>query len=348
MSATYTVTSAEIWRADVQAPAPNAPALPRPEVFRTVSVTGKSAEIAGAAPGPNGAKPLQNDLDISSKSGIASNIDYTDAVATVRATPEKVFIDSFSAKAMGGSISGSGTFLPTESKFDITTKVQDVNLAEYFRYKSPALADAVSGKISGDLQLSGAGSTWEDLQKTLAGKGGAVVIEGALLNVNVTKQLFASIQGMPMVPADLTARMAAKNPTLFNSNTTVFKNLAGNITIADGKIQIPDLKIASSDFGLAGGGWLSFSKDMNMNTTFTLSPKLTNDLIAQVPAAKYLLTDAGKLEVPLNLTGAVAKPNVAVDANALSARLQQSLLQEGKSGLTNQLKGLLDGGKKKE
>ncbi|HEX5132229.1 MAG TPA: AsmA-like C-terminal domain-containing protein [Candidatus Krumholzibacteria bacterium] len=348
LAATYTVTSAEVWRADVQAPAPNAPKLPRAEVFRDVTVTGRTTEIAGAAaPAPGAPKPVQSELEIASKRGIASNIDYTDATATVRATPEKVFIDRFSARSMGGTVSGSGTFEPLAAKFDISSKVEDVNLAEYFRYKSPALADAVAGRITADFSLSGAGKTWEDVAKTLAGKGGAVVIEGALLNTNLTKQLFSSIQGIPLVPADLTAKMAAKNPKLFESNSTVFKNLAGNVTIANGKIQVPDLKLASSDFSLNGSGWFSLDKDMNMSTTLTLSDKLTRDLVEQVPMARYLLSQSGKLEVPLSLSGAVMKPNVTVDANALSARVQQSMMSEGKQNLDSEVKGLLDRLKKK-
>jgi autotransporter translocation and assembly factor TamB len=174
-----------------------------------------------------------------------------------------------------------------------------------------------------------------------------VVIEGALLNVNVIKELFASIQGMPMVPPDLTSKMAAKNPKLFASNTTVFKNLAGNVTISDGRLQVPDLKIASADFALNGSGWFGLGKDMNMSGTFTLSDALTKDLLAQVPAAKYLLTPAGKLDVPLTFSGAVMKPNIAVDVTTLTARAQQSLVDEGKQNLNSEVKGLLDKLKKK-
>jgi uncharacterized protein involved in outer membrane biogenesis len=351
MSATYSVASDEVWRADVQTAAPNAPQLPRPEVFRGVTVTGKSTEIPGAAPkpdAPNAAKPLQNDIEITSQSGVAASIDYTDATAAVRATPEKVFIDRFTARSMGGTLSGSGTFEPLVSKFDVTSKVENVNLAEYFRFKSPALADAVAGRISADFNLSGAGKTWEDLQKTLAGKGDAVVIEGALLNVNITRQLFASIQGLPMVPADLTAKMAARNPKLFESTATMFKDLAGHVTLADGKLQVPDLKLASSDFSLEGAGWFSLDKQMSLNTTLTLSDKLTSDLIVLVPAVKYLLMPGGKLDIPLILSGALSNPGVAVDTNALTMRLQQGVVQEGKEGLNTQIKGLLDGLKKKE
>ncbi len=340
MTSTYTVTSGEVWRADVQIAAPGAPKPPRPEVFRDVTAQGTATETAP--------KVVHNDVRITSKKGIASNLDYTDATASVRATPDKVFIDGFDAKILGGKITGTGTLEPLASKFDVTTRVTDANLAEYFRYKAPALVDVLAGRIDADFSLSGSGKTWEDLQKTLAGKGGAIVIEGALLNVNFARQLFSSIQGLPMVPPDLTARMAAKNPKLFESNTTVFKNLTGNVTIADGKFQVPDLKLASPDFSLVGAGWFSLGKDMSMNTTLTLSDKLTRDLVEQVPVAKFLLAESGRLEVPLTLSGAVARPNVAVDASVLSGRLQQSLTKQGQEGLNTQLKGLLDGLKKKE
>jgi hypothetical protein len=169
------------------------------------------------APGSSNASP-------SSQSGIASNIDYTDAEAVVRATPEKSIIDRFSAKAMGGSISGSGTFEPKIAKFDLSTKVEKVNLAEYFRYKSPLLADVLVGRLDADLDIGGQGKTWEELQKTLTGKGGALVIEGAFLNVNLAQQLFTSVQSMPMVPAGFADRIKAKNPKLFAENNTTFQN----------------------------------------------------------------------------------------------------------------------------
>lgn len=342
--ATYTVTSPEVARLDVQAPAPNAKPFPRPEVFRDVVVQGEAVEKAP--------KVIENALTITSKSGIAANIDYTNAEAVVRATPERSIIDRFSASAMGGSISGSGTFEPKMAKFDLATKVDKVNLAEYFRFKSPALADVLMGRISADFDIAGEGKTWEELQKTLTGNGGAVVIEGAFLNVNLVQQLFTSVQGMPMVPAGITDRIKAKNPKLFAANQTAFENLAGKVSIADGRINTNDLHLKSSDFSLVGGGWFSFGKEMDVNTTLMLSQKLTNDLVAEVPLAKYLLNSGGRFELPIKLSGAVAKPSVGVDANAIQSKLQQGLVQQGKDDLnkkaTDTVKGLLEGlGKKK-
>ncbi len=344
MRATYTVTSSEVARLDVQAPAPNAKPLPRAEVFRDIVVKGDAVEQAP--------KVIENSLSISSKSGIAANIDYTNLEAVVRATPEKANIERFSANAMGGTVKGSGTFEPKIAKFDLATKVEKVNLAEYFRYKSPLLADVLVGRIDADLNIGGQGKTWEELQKTLTGDGGALVIEGAFLNVNLAQQLFTTVQSMPMVPAGFADRIKNKNPKLFTENKTSFENLAGKIKISDGKINTNDLHLKSSDFSLTGGGWFSFAKQMDVNTTLTLSQKLTNDLVAEVPMAKYLLNSSGRFELPIKLSGAVAKPSVGVDANAIQAKLQQGLVQQGKAELnkkaTDTVKGLLDGLTKKK
>ncbi len=344
MRANYTVTSPAVARLDVQAPMPNAKPMPREEVFRDVVVKGEATEKAP--------KLIQNDITVTSKSGIVANIDYTNLVAVVHATPDKSTIESFSASAMGGTVSGAGVFEPKESKFDMKAKVDKVNLGEYFRYKSPALADVLVGRISADFDIAGQGKTWEELQKTLTGNGGAMVLEGALLNVNLTQQLFASVEAMPMVPASVVQNIKNKNPNLFGSNKTAFENLAGKVNISDGRINTNDLHLKSSDFSLTGGGWFSFAKTLDVKSTLTLSEKLTRDLVAEVPAAKYMLNSGGRFEVPLNLSGNVMKPSVGVDAGAIQSRLQQGLVQQGKDELnkkaTDTVKGLLDGlGKKK-
>jgi uncharacterized protein involved in outer membrane biogenesis len=341
LAATYTLTSPEVWRADVQAAAPNAPKLPRPEVFREVSARGRMVEKSPQV--------VENLIDLSSKSGVVSNIDYTDLSATLRVTPATTVIDQFTAKAMGGTVSGKGTLEPKASKFALTTKVEKVNLADYFRSKSPTLADVLVGRIDADLTLTGAGKTWEDLQHTLVGEGAALVLDGAFLNVNVMKQITAAIQNLPMVPPGFTSALSAKNPKLFSENKTAFQKLNGKVTIANGKVQAPGLKLVTPDFTLDGTGWFSFGKEMDINSTLTLSEKMTNDIVAQVPMAKYLLSPQGRLEAPFALKGAIMKPIVSVDAAALTARAQQSLMQNAaKEGMREGVQDLLKGLDKKK
>jgi hypothetical protein len=345
MQAHYTVSSDEVHRLDVQTPVPGAKPFPRPEVFKNVVATGSLKETTP--------KVAENELVITSERGTVSNIDYVDFSADVRVTPTVTTINRYSAKSMGGTLSGSGTMQPKLSKFDISTKVENVNLAEYFRYKSPALADVLVGKLNADVQVAGEGAQWEAVQKTLTGKGGALVLEGSLLNINIANQIFSSIQGMPMVPPDLTQRMKARNPSLFSENKTVFQNLSSKFTIANGKIQVPDLKLATSDFALSGDGWFSLAKEMNLNSTLTLSKKVAADLVAEVPMAKYILSPDGRIEVPLAFSGGLLKPAIKVDSAAMTAKFQKAMMSQGQQQLQDQMKsgvkGLLDNlGKKKE
>jgi hypothetical protein len=305
-------------------------------VFRDVMARGRMVEKSP--------KVIENEIDLTSKSGVMSNIDYTDFVANLRVTPETTFIDRFTALAMDGTVSGKGTFEPKASKFDVTTKIEKVNLAEYFRSKSATLADVLVGRIDADLTLSGSGKTWEDLQRTLVGEGAALVLDGAFLNVNVMKQITAAIQNLPMVPPGFTSALSAKNPKLFSENKTSFQKLNGKVTIANGKVQAPGLKLVTPDFTLDGAGWFSFGKEMDINSTLTLSEKMTNDIVAQVPMAKYLLSPQGRLEAPLSLRGALMKPTVSVDAAALTARAQQAFMQNAaKEGMREGVKDLLKG-----
>ena len=242
---------------------------------------------------------------------------------------------------------------PKLSKFDISAKVENVNLTEYFKFKVPAMTEVLAGRLNADMRIAGTGKKWEDLQKTLSGNGGAVVLEGALLNMNVANQIFAGIQGIPMVPPNITERMKVRNPKLFASNQTLFENLGSKFQIANGRINTPDLKLATNDFALNGDGSFSFTKEMNISGIFAFSQKIASDLVAEVPAAKYLLSPDGRIEVPVTLSGPLTKPAVRVDTQAMAALFQKGMVAQGQKQVEDKVKtgvkGLLDGlGKKKQ
>jgi hypothetical protein len=282
-----------------------------------------------------------------------ANVDYDNLTADLAVTPTVTTVKRYSARALGGTISGSGTMEPKLSKFDISSKIENINLAEYFKYKVPALTDVLAGRITADVNIAGQGKKWEEIAKSLTGEGNAVVIEGSLLNVNIANEIFSSINNIPLVPANLTERMRARNPKLFAGDKTIFENLGSKFTISNGRINAPDLKLATSDFALNGDGWFSFGKEMSVNSTLALSKKLASDLVAEVPAAKYLLSPDGRLEVPLSFSGALMKPAIKVDTAAMTAKFQQGMVQQGQQQIQQKaregVKGLLDNlGKKKE
>jgi hypothetical protein len=309
--------------------------MPRPEVFRSVVATGNMKETAPAV--------VENTIAVSSKNGVVANVDYTDFNADVKMTPATTVINRYSVKALGGSLSGAGTMEPKASKFNVSSKIENVNLAEYFKYKAPALADMMVGRINMDIEVAGQGKDWDAIQKNLTGKGGAVVLEGALTNVNIANQIVSGLQGLPMVPPDITQRMKLRNPKLFAENKTMFQNLSSKFQIANGRINTPDLKLSTSEFTLSGDGWFSLTKEMKLASTLTLSQKMASDIVAEVPVARYLQGADGRITVPLDLTGSVLKPTVQVNAADMQALFQKAMLSQGQKQVESQVKSGVKG-----
>jgi len=138
--------------------------------------------------------------------------------------------------------------------------------------------------------------------------------------VNLAREFIESVQSMPIVPAGFADKMRARNPDLFNSNETIFENLGGKLEIHDGRVEMDGLSLHSSDFDISGHGWFSFDRRVDMKTTFTLSRRLTQDIISELPAAQYLVDSNGRIAIPLNISGLATKPAVTVDTDALSRR----------------------------
>lgn len=344
LEATYKIISKELYRTDFQV-VPGKPS-PRPEVLNDVAVEGRLWQDGEA---------LQHVGTASSSRGVLANLDYQDLKASIKSDEEKMLIEKFSVKSLGGTLEGTGAYEYKKEppRFELDTKVRSVNLAEYFQYKFESLTQVIEGRIDLDMNVAGQGKTWEDIQPSLKGAGGAIVLEGALLNVNIAQEAISGLKGIPMIDSNALTRFQNKYPNLFGAkNKTLFKNLKGEVTISDGKINSGDIVLTAKDFSIQGKGWFSFDKKIDMNTKLVLSNQMTQDIIKEVSAAKYILNKEGRIEVPLSFAGDVIRPTVILDTETLARRIQQSLVDQGvgeaRDKLKDQVKDIFSGfGKKK-
>jgi hypothetical protein len=339
LAASYRVTSEQIHRDDFQEPGKP---MARPEVLDAVKAAGT---IRADAATPD---LIQHEGTVTSAKGTVADLDYTDLSANIRSEGEAIVIDSFSAKSLDGTVKGSGRVNPTAvpPTFDIRTEVERVDLAKYFQYKFPAMANVIEGRIDLNLNVAGAGKTWDEIATSLEGAGGAVVIRGALLNINLANELVANLQTLPLVPAGLADRLRSRHPKLFSGNTTAFENLDGEFQIDGGRIRTDDLFLKAADFMITGDGWLSFDRTLELHTSFIFSPAVSRDIVGELAIAKYLQNDEGRIVLPLVLSGDVVKPKIVPDADAISAALQRGVVDQGRGRLQDELKDRLGDGVK--
>lgn len=339
---TYRVSSDRIWREDFQAP--SGPAMPREEMLDNVVASGRVWRDAQAP----ATAPVDHEGTVTSAGGVIANLDYTDLTAKMRSDGADIVIESFSAKSLDGTVAGYGRVQPTvvPPRFDIHTEVKKVDLAKYFQYKFPTMANVIEGRIDLSVNLAGAGKTWEEVSSTLEGDGGAVVIRGALLNVNLANELIAGIRSLPLVPANLDERLRAKHPHLFGGNSTAFENLDGEFRITGGKIATDDLFLKAADFYVKGDGWLGFDRTLNLKTSFVFSEAVSRDIVRELPIAKYLQNAEGRIVLPLVLRGDVVKPSIVPDSDAIGAAFQRGAVDEGRGRLRDEIKDRLGDGVK--
>lgn len=200
--------------------------------------------------------------------------------------------------------------------------------------------------------MNGAGKEWEQISPTLSGGGAGAVLQGSLLNVNVANELLNGLQQLPMIDQNAINSVRQKNPKLFSSSNTVFKDLRGDIRIENGRIHSKGLILKAAEFSIAGDGWVSFDKQMNLNARILFSPQTTQKFVKDVAVIKYLTNSQGQLEIPISLSGGLVKPQVLLDINALSQKIQSAALDAGvdalKGEVEDQVKDFLKGfGKKK-
>ncbi|GHB33170.1 AsmA family protein [Salinicola rhizosphaerae] len=160
-------------------------------------------------------------------------------------------IDSLSANLYGGSLKASSALDlgQTPIALSFTERFQGVDLA-------PLYAD-VSGKMSplrGTLNLQGdfdsRTNTLDGLKQNLDGQAALKVTDGAMLDVNISRQLCTAV-----------ATLSGKQSQREWSDDTAFDRLQASVTVTDGVAHNDDLEVAIPGIAVSGKG------DVNLVTS---------------------------------------------------------------------------------
>ncbi|MEO1675046.1 MAG: AsmA family protein [Pseudomonadota bacterium] len=166
--------------------------------------------------------------------------------------------------------------------------------------------------------FSANGASQAAIMRTLDGKGGFDVIDGALNGINLAKlaRSAASFQ-QGIDPSAVTSAIAAVQGA---DEATDFSTFLTNFTMDNGIITAPTIDLVSPVMQMKGSGTINLPQQ-------TLDLRLT-------PAASLNVDGSGGngLAIPVRITGTFSKPNVGVDVAALL---------KGQAG--ERLRGVIDG-----
>lgn len=277
-------------------------------------------------------KPVLDAL-VTSKGGVFSGIPFEGLDGKIHYANQRAKIESMKIDAFDGVINSSGTYdmrRAGKPAFNLETDLSGVRIEQVAATHSEAAGRLFEGEVATDLNLSGTGSAWEALKKTLAGGGSIDVKDGMLRDINLAEAAFGSLVNVPGISEFLDGGLRKKYPALFGTGDTVFDTIATKLTIGGGKVDITSLALAARDFALNGRGEIGLDGRINLVTQWLTSEGLSADLLERNAKLKNLIGESGRVELPLKLRGGFPtlrpEPDVAAVAAAVGRAKVRDLL----------------------
>ena len=293
----------------------------------------QSAQGAKGAQGAHGAQGAKNSLDmtfdVTAAKGRAGGVQFDNLKSTIHATANAVRMAPFGIGVFGGRVDGNvnvDTSTP-EPRLALDAKLSGIDMRAVAAYAGQA--EAISGRLAGELNVSGTGSDPTAALAKAAGRGAFRITDGVIPNLHLVRTIVLAF-GKP-------APGAADGADRFTS-------IAATMQLASNVVRFSTLSLASPDVDVDGSGSLNLSAGaIDVAGRARLSEALTAQ--AGRDLVRYT-ADANRVTVPVTVTGPISSPQVRVDTGAVLRRAAEN---EVKSQLKKQTDSLFERfrGKKK-
>jgi hypothetical protein len=332
LTLTYKMSTPELWPADY------ATALSeerKSDVVRNLRSEGRLT-TGGAHVAYNG--------KLFSAEGTFHNVAYKGMEATIALADKVAQIESLRLNALSGQIQAQGEYAfknPTPS-FSVISKIQGIDVKELYTALDAKAERDIQGRLNADMKLSGSGKSWEEIKPGLRGQGEAEIAQGVIYNFNIAESAMTGITGIPGLTNSLSPSLRKKYPETFSAKDTEFKELKSQFEIADGRIQMKNIRMSAAEFVVIGNGWADFNRRVDSRATVTFSQRLSADLAQSTRELKYLLNNQGQLEMPFSVSGRMPNVKVKPDGNFLGHVIQRNFMRGGGEDLQNRYLGKQD------
>ena len=279
---------------------------------------------------PDLARPVAT-LSLTSGAGSYEGVDYDslDVALTYATETSRATIDRFVLAAYGGQLSATGSYDsrdPDAPVVVLDSHLEALRLEKLLGSQFAPAAQVIEGKLGGKLKLKGTGVDWESLKSSLTGGGALSLDDGVLRKVNIADDLLGRLSGVPGLQLRIPAHLEAQYPAVFGEAETLFENLRGQLTVKNGRVFADNLRLAAADYAITASGSVSLDADVEMKANFSASQALSQSLIDEAKALRYLRASNGRIEIPFRMSGGAAALRIEPDVQYLAERVAPALV----------------------
>ena len=290
-----------------------------------VALLSRPQGAQGAQSEQSAVEPFDLTFDVTAAKGRAGGVQFDNLKTTIHATANAVRMEPFGLGAFAGRVDG---------KVDVNTSkaepllVLDAKFSGIDMRSVTAFAgqpEAMSGRLAGELAVSGAGSEPAAALANAIGRGALRITDGAIPNLHLVRTIVLAF-GKPTAGTD--------------GGGDRFTSISATMQLASSVVRFSTLSFSSPDVDVDGGGTLNLSSGaIDVAGRARLSEALTAQ--AGRDLVRYT-ADANRVTVPVTVTGQMSTPQVRVDAGAVLRRAAEnevkSQIKKGTAGLLDRLK----------
>jgi len=278
-----------------------------------------------------------------SAAGTLANVAYQNLALNAAYDGNHLSIDSLNVAAFDGALAASGSaIVGTTPSFDLELSVRNIDLQKALEAQKAKAAETIHGRLTGTLQVFGAGAKFDQIRPTLRGAGRATLEQGKLVGVNVVAQALNKVDNLPGIGALVPAAVVNRHPELFKSDDTAIDQASLTFTLLGPRLTSHDINARTADYTILGDGWFDMDKQLDLDARILLSAAFSGELASARHAVAYLENPERQIEIPLRIAGKLPKPQVIPDVAILIRRATTNAL-EGELGKL--LGGSSQGGK---
>jgi AsmA protein len=243
------------------------------------------------------------------KEGTFQGTDFHNLLIAGEMKGGEVKITQFTCAAFKGSVQGDGSFdmAHDPSPFRMKAKMTDVDVDTLVNAFSSS-KDILKGKLNGEVELGGAGLTFDTLKKSLTGDGKVQIKDGEIPWLNLINNIVRALGG----------KSGGKEKTTFDDLNTAF-------IVRNGMVSVPNLLLSEKDTAIKLSGDIGLDSSLKMEGEAHLPPSVTGDLTGK--GWNFLMDNQGRLTIPFTLRGAVTDPKVGISTR---------LIEQGVKGVLDQ------------
>ncbi len=272
---------------------------------------------------------------------LRSALDHADLSAHF--AENQMQLKNFTANFARGKISGSGSskdYLSASSQSAVALEIDRIYLEDLLPSSRPSRPE-LHGIFSASFNGNARGISWPAISRTLNGSGKVALASGVIVNGNILRKVFENLSRIPGVTDAINTRLPENYHRNLAQRDTAIPSIEFPVTIADGIVTIPNLRIFFEGFTMYGAGQIGLSGAINCQVTLVLDAELSQVLIQSVPTMQYIADPQGNLAFPVKISGTTQNLLVLPDTDYIFSRVMAT---KGQELITNVLQKALSKG----